>query len=108
VSTTLTIETERNVVTVENNVFDVTTEVTKNVVEVNPSTSIVAVDQTTYTHDQSIPSATWTIAHNLGRYPSVTVVTSAGDTVLGSVRYDSADQITLTFAGAFAGKAHLN
>ena len=62
----------------------------------------------TYVHNQSIPSATWVIPHNLLRYPSVDVVDSAGTQVVGDVQYDSNNQITINFVGAFSGKAYLN
>lgn len=61
-----------------------------------------------YTHNQSSPSATWTITHNLGKYPSVTIVDSAGTQLLGQVVHDSINQVTATFTTAFSGKAYLN
>jgi hypothetical protein len=62
----------------------------------------------TYTHSQSIPSETWTINHNLGQFPSVTVVDSAGTEVIGGVTYQNSNTIVLSFTAAFAGKAYLN
>ena len=67
----------------------------------------------TYTHNQSTTSNTWTIPHNLNRFPSVTVVDSADTIVYGTVVYNSANQLTITFfegssALAFQGKAYLN
>lgn len=62
----------------------------------------------TYRHEQIEPSDTWVITHNLGRYPSVTVVDSAGTVVVGEVTYDSENQVTITFVGAFSGYALLN
>ena len=51
----------------------------------------------TYTHNQSTTSNTWTITHNLNRFPSVTVVDSADTIVYGAVVYNSANQLTITF-----------
>lgn len=62
----------------------------------------------TFTYEQTFASDTWTITHNLGRYPSVTVVDSAGSVVVGDVQYISKDRIILTFQGAFSGTAYLN
>ena len=67
----------------------------------------------TYTHNQSTTSNTWVITHNLKRFPSVTVVDSADTIVYGTVVYNSANQLTITFfqggsALAFSGKAYLN
>lgn len=61
-----------------------------------------------YVHIQTTPSASWTVLHNLGKYPSVTIVTSGGDYVIGSVAYNSINQCTLTFAAGFSGKAFCN
>lgn len=62
----------------------------------------------TYTHTQSSPSSTWTITHNMNKYPSVTIVDSAGTTVDGSVDYISLNAVTINFCGAFSGKAYFN
>jgi hypothetical protein len=61
-----------------------------------------------YIHVQSIASSTWTINHPLEKFPSVTVVDSAENTVYGDVRYISTTQIQVTFSAAFGGKAYLN
>lgn len=61
-----------------------------------------------YVHAQDAASLTWSITHNLGRFPSVTVVDSAGTQVVGRVVYDSVNALTLTFSAAFSGKAYLN
>lgn len=66
------------------------------------------VDRNTYVHNQNVPSAVWNILHNLGSYPSVTVIDSAGTTVVGDVTYVSANSITITFSGSFSGQAFLN
>jgi tetrahydromethanopterin S-methyltransferase subunit D len=62
----------------------------------------------TYTFNQATPLAVWTITHGLGRFPSVVVVDSSGSTVEGDVVYNSSNQVTLSFGGAFSGVAYLN
>lgn len=62
----------------------------------------------TYHHIQGLPSATWIINHNLGKYPSVLVIDSAGNDVTGSIVFNSVNQITVTFSGGFSGDAYLN
>lgn len=57
---------------------------------------------------QTSPAATWVVNHNLNKYCSVTVVDSADNTVYGDVLYNSLNQVTLTFAGAFSGEAFFN
>ena len=49
----------------------------------------------TYVHDQLVASATWTIHHQLNKYPSITVVDSGGNLVEGDISYsdiNTADQ----------------
>lgn len=54
---------------------------------------------------------TWLIVHNLSAYPNVTVTDSSGNKIAETaytVKYDSENQITLTFGSAQAGTAYLN
>ena len=62
----------------------------------------------TFTHTQAVPASVWTITHNLGRRPSVTVVDSAGSVVICDPTYTSDDQVVITFAAPFSGHAYLN
>jgi len=64
--------------------------------------------QSGYVHDQIASSALWTITHTLGKNPSVSVVDSSGNLVMGEVCYISLTQITISFTAAFSGKAYLN
>lgn len=61
-----------------------------------------------YTHTQSVASDTWVILHNLGSYPSVTIIDSAGDEVEGELKYISGNEIHLLFSASFGGIAYLN
>jgi hypothetical protein len=61
-----------------------------------------------FTHTQQIPSASWTILHNLNFNPNVTVVDSAGTNVEGEVRYTNPNQLVVVFASAFTGYAYLS
>jgi len=61
-----------------------------------------------FVYTQASPSAVWVVTHNLAKYPSVSVVDSADNMVFGEVLYNSVNQVTLTFAGAFSGKAFFN
>jgi hypothetical protein len=54
------------------------------------------------------PSAEWTIAHNMGKRPSVTIIDSANTVVVGDIEYISDNVLMVTFAGAFSGSAYLN
>lgn len=62
-----------------------------------------------YVHTQGSPSATWNIQHNLGKKPSVVVVSSLDNIVHGDVQYVDNNNVTITFeSGAFSGKAYFN
>ena len=62
----------------------------------------------TFKFIQGVPSTTWVVAHNLNKFPSITVVDSAGTVVTGQYAYTDNNNVTLTFSAAFAGKAYLN
>jgi len=62
----------------------------------------------TYLYQQTVASDTWIIVHNLNKYPSVSVIDSAGNEVIGEVSYDDKNQVTLKFEGGFKGVATLN
>lgn len=62
----------------------------------------------THVHIQSSAASVWEITHNLNKYPSVTVVDSAGSVVVGEVKYNNTNKVTITFIGSFSGKAYLN
>ena len=61
-----------------------------------------------FKHDQSISSDTWNITHRLGKFPSVTIVDSAGTHVVGDVQYVDISNIIITFSSPFSGIAYLN
>lgn len=61
-----------------------------------------------YTHDQISSSQEWVIHHSLGKYPSVTIIDSAGTIVIGDIEYESKYKITVRFSTNFSGKAFLN
>lgn len=61
-----------------------------------------------FTYIKSTPDSVWDITHNLDKYPSVTIVDSAGSVVMGDITYTSKSALTVTFSAAFSGKAYLN
>lgn len=61
-----------------------------------------------YTHTQSTASSTWTITHNLGFRPAVSVVDSGGNHVIGDVNYVSVNVLTVSFSAPFGGSAYLS
>ena len=62
----------------------------------------------TYVHYQNVQSDTWEIQHNLDKYPSITVVDSANNIVVGDIRYVDTNNVVVTFTAPFSGKAFCN
>lgn len=61
-----------------------------------------------YSYTQATPTLSWTINHNLGRYPSVRPVSPSGDLEDSAVHYSDANTILLTFGVAFSGTVYLS
>lgn len=61
-----------------------------------------------YIHDQLAPAAIWNVAHNLNKYPSVSVVDSAYEEVIGEVLYIDANNLQVKFTAPFSGQAYIN
>ena len=62
----------------------------------------------TFIFNQGVAATTWNVNHNLGKFPSVTVIDTANTVVNGECEYIDNNNITLKFSAAFAGKAYLN
>ena len=61
-----------------------------------------------FTYDQPTPSDEWTITHNLGKFPSVSVTDSSGNQWQTEVDYVDQNTCIVRFSAAFSGKAYLN
>ena len=61
-----------------------------------------------FTFTQSTATDTWNITHNLGKFPSVSVVDSGNTIVYGNIDYIDNNSLTITFSAAFGGKAYMN
>ena len=66
------------------------------------------IQANTYIHVQNQASDRWEIHHNLKKYPSVTIIDSAGTVVIGGVQYINDSYIICTFSSPFSGTAYLN
>ncbi len=67
----------------------------------------VSHDSVIYTHRQDDAAATWTVTHNLGRHPSVTVILPTGQRGIADVTYTNTNELTITHAGSESGRAEL-
>lgn len=61
-----------------------------------------------FTYTQLSAASTWNITHNLGKFPSVSVVDSGNNVVIGDIQYTNTNELTITFNASFSGKAYLN
>ena len=61
-----------------------------------------------FTYIKSTPDKVWDITHNLDKYPSITIVDSAGNEVIGDTVYNSKNEVTIHFTAEFSGNAYLN
>jgi len=61
-----------------------------------------------FIYQQLSASNLWTVNHNLGKFPSVTVVDSGGTMVIGDIVYVNTNSLTISFSTAFAGVAYIN
>ena len=61
-----------------------------------------------FVFNQSVPSTTWNIPHNLDKFCSVEVVSDSNVIKYGNVTYINSNSLTITFSAPFSGKAYLN
>ncbi len=61
-----------------------------------------------YVHNQISSSSSWVVAHNLNKFPSVSIVDSGGTLCRGDIQHDCVNQATLSFSTPFSGKAYIN
>lgn len=61
-----------------------------------------------FEYTQGSASNSWTINHNLGFKPNVTVVDSAGNIMEGEITYTNSNSLTVSFSAGFSGKAYLS
>ena len=62
----------------------------------------------TFEFTKATPSATWTIQHNMGKFPSVVVVNNNNVVMYGNITYIDTNNLTINFSAGFSGKAYLN
>lgn len=66
------------------------------------------VSDKNFYYTQGVANSVWSITHNLGKYPSVVIIDSAGSVVIGDINYANTNTLTVTFNASFAGTATLN
>ena len=66
------------------------------------------IDNHYFIYKQSTPEQEWTINHNLNKYPSVTIIDSAGNLLEGEIDYIDKNNLKIKLSSAVSGKAYLN
>ena len=61
-----------------------------------------------FVFNQAVASATWTVQHNLNKFPSVTSVNINNIEMYGEVEFIDLNNLTINFSAAFSGKAFIN
>jgi len=61
-----------------------------------------------YVHPQDQASATWTVQHDLNKFPSVTTVNTNNIEMYGEVVFNDLNNLTINFSAAFSGQAFIN
>jgi hypothetical protein len=61
----------------------------------------------TYTHTGSA-ATTWSIAHNLNKFPSVVIKVTSGKIVQADITHTNKNNLTITFSGQNSGSAYMN
>ena len=73
----------------------------------NGSSWVVPTDST-FNYSQGVASDSWLITHNLGKFPSVSVVDNGNTSVEGETTYIDINSLIINFSSAFSGEAYLN
>ena len=96
---------------------DVTVQPVSQTVQVNSPDGIIQVNglqglrgdlAASYKHTQTTPASTWTINHNLGRTPSIQLLTVGSVEFFADITHTSLNQAVVTLATATAGIAQCN
>lgn len=71
----------------------------------NDAGYVTAEEIKQYVHTQVSPSESWTVSHNLNKYPTITITDSADNVMLADIQYLDLNTIRINFGFAFSGKA---
>ena len=70
--------------------------------------SLGIIGDKNFVFNQNVASNLWEISHNLNKFPSVSVVDSGNNIVIGEVVYIDENNLQVVFTAPFSGKAYLN
>ncbi len=61
-----------------------------------------------FVFDQTLASTNWNITHNLGKFPSATIVDSANTVIQAQINHISINSLDIVFNNSTSGKAYIN
>ena len=68
----------------------------------------ITAEDVSYEHVQTDASDEWTVIHNLGKYPSVSIIDADGNETHAGVNYTTKNSLIIHFANAETGIAVCN
>jgi hypothetical protein len=70
-----------------------------------PTIAPIVINRVTYTHTQTVPATLWTVNHNLGFHPVVSVLDALGNEMDCQVTHISLNQLTVSISSPMTGEA---
>ena len=61
-----------------------------------------------YVHTQGVPATLWSIAHNLGKFPSIQMFDSSGENHEGLITHIDSNNAKIEINAGFSGVAYCN
>ena len=61
-----------------------------------------------FTFTQSSAASSWSVTHNLNKFPSVTVTLADGTQVEAEIEHTNKNNLTITFSSSNSGVAYMN
>ena len=94
-------------------IVDASGNETKKIVINELLSSNTSLTDKNFVHNQIGLSSTWSVTHNLNKFPSVTVVDSGGTIITGEVTHVNLNEVTISFTSdgnalPQSGKAFFN
>lgn len=74
----------------------------------NKTLADLGITNSSFVYEQNEASSLWEINHNLNKKPSIMVVDSADNVVIGEEQYIDENNLIIEFKAEFKGKAYLN
>jgi hypothetical protein len=71
-------------------------------------TGNVTINIATYHYTQPVAITTWTILHNLNKFPTIITIDDTGSEIVGDVQFIDLNSVAITFNPPTSGQAYLS